>query len=335
MVVLLEYVWIDGYNNLRSKIKIINLDTITLNNIPEWNFDGSSTGQATGSNSDIILKPIKLFKNPFHLNIISFLVLCETYNKDYSPHETNNRKICLDMFEKTKTYDFWFGIEQEYIIIDNVGNPYLWKNTPIKSKLKHSDSYCSVGGDRCLGRKISEEHLMKCIYAGIHICGTNAEVMTSQWEYQIGAIDAISVSDELWMSRYIMLKITESYECYVTFLPKPFENQPGSGLHTNVSTNEMREENGFEKIIDACEKLKNTHEKHLTYYGQDNHKRLTGQNETCSYKEFKYAISDRNCSIRIPLNVVNDKKGYFEDRRPGANADPYLVTFILMESITS
>lgn len=338
MKILLEYVWIDAYQNLRSKIKIIDHIKhydIKLDEVPDWNYDGSSTGQSEGHESDIIIKPVRLFNNPFH-NIVesqysySRLVLCQTFDKDNKIHSTNKRFECVEMFEKCKEYNFWFGMEQEYIIVDKSGFPYKWKTL---DRTFNSDSYCSVGGDRCYGREISEEHLYKCLEAGISICGTNAEVMTSQWEYQIGAVDALEVSDHLWMSRYIMNRVTEKYECRVTFLPKPFSDYAGSGLHTNVSTKEMRDEGGLEHIYKACEKLKITHDKHIYLYGEGNNERLTGENETCSYTEYKYGVSHRGCSVRIPLSVYNDKKGYLEDRRPGSNADPYVVTKLLMESI--
>lgn len=337
MKILLEYVWIDAYQNLRSKIKILNSEknSLELDNIPEWNYDGSSTGQAEGHESDIIIKPVRLFTNPFH-NVyykgigLGYLVLCQTFDKDNQIHPTNNRVDCVEMHEKCNEYDFWFGMEQEYIIVDKSGLPYKWERP---DRLFNSDSYCSAGGDRCYGREISEEHLHKCLEAGISICGTNAEVMTSQWEYQIGAVDSLEVSDHLWMSRYIMNRVTEKYDCSVTFLPKPFADYAGSGLHTNVSTKEMREEGGLEHIYKACEKLRLTHKKHIDLYGEGNNNRLTGRNETCSYEEYKYGVRNRGCSVRIPLSVYNDKKGYLEDRRPGSNADPYVITSLLMESI--
>ena len=338
--IILEYVWIDGYENTRSKIKIVDysyifaneifiLNTIYIDQIPEWNCDGSSCGLSETDDSDIILKPKKMFFNPFFKNNMAYIVLCDTYYKDNTPHITNKRVQCVENYEINKHKEFLFGIEQEYLITEKNGKPYKW----INDREKDSFSYCSVGSN-CLGREITNEHLLMCIDAGIGICGTNSEVMTSQWEYQIGVLNAVDVGDHLWVSRYILQRVVEKYDCAISFHPKPYGREwAGSGLHTNVSTNEMRESGGIHSIIDACEQLKLTHEKHLEVYGNDNDMRLTGKNETCNITQFKYGESDRTASIRIPLQVVNNNCGYFEDRRPASNGNPYLITNIIMDSL--
>ena len=340
--IILEYVWIDGYENTRSKIKIVEnfyflnnnqydlylINTDHICQLPEWNCDGSSCGLAETDDSDIILKPKKIFLNPFFKNI-AYIVLCDTYYKDNTPHATNKRIECVENLKNSKHREFLFGIEQEYLITEKSGIPYKW----VEEREKDSFSYCSVGIN-CLGREISNEHLLMCLNAGIGICGTNSEVMTSQWEYQIGILNAVDIGDHLWISRYILQRVVEKYECGVSFHPKPYGKEwAGSGLHTNISTKETREVGGISRIIEACEKLKLTHQKHLEVYGNDNDMRLTGKNETCNISQFKYGISDRTASIRIPLNVINDNCGYFEDRRPASNANPYLITNIIMETL--
>jgi glutamine synthetase len=70
---------------------------------------------------------------------------------------------------------------------------------------------------------------------------------------------------------------------------------------------------------------------HLKHYGAGLEDRLTGEHETASYKEFKYGVSDRGASVRIPMQTDLDGKGYLEDRRPCANIDPYVVARLLAE----
>ena len=86
-------------------------------------------------------------------------------------------------------------------------------------------------------------------------------------------------------------------------------------------------------ILEAIEKLKNKHKEHIDVYGQFNNLRLTGKHETASIEDFSYKVADRGASIRIPRFTHRDKKGYFEDRRPASNMDPYLVIDKLAKTI--
>ena len=92
---------------------------------------------------------------------------------------------------------------------------------------------------------------------------------------------------------------------------------------------------GLAIIEDACEKLAKTHDKHIACYGAQNDERLTGLHETCSISDFKYGVSDRGASVRIPMDTSKNGFGYLEDRRPAANMDPYEVCSCLLETICS
>ena len=104
-------------------------------------------------------------------------------------------------------------------------------------------------------------------------------------------------------------------------------------MHTNVSTKAMRE--GYEPIIAACEALGKAGkpEEHLAGYGAGIEFRLTGEHETERYDQYSYGVSDRGASVRIPWQVAREGKGYIEDRRPNANADPYHCTTLLTRTI--
>jgi len=337
---LLEYVWLDANDNLRSKIKILPEDEVDF---PVWNFDGSSTCQASDTSiSDIILKPVRSYNNPFfkNNNIESYILLCECFNPDMNPHITNHRAECCETFNKSFEYDCLFGIEQEYVIYhsNNYNTPYKWytSNMPLydKKDCVQGEFYCSVGGNKAFGREISEKHLIYCLEAGVNICGTNAEVAPSQWEYQIGTCDMLTVSDDLIIARYILNKIAEEYNCHISFEPKPLgQNWNGSGGHTNFSTKQMRQESGIKLIFDACGKLIGNHEEHIKVYGKNNELRLTGIHETSSINECNYGVGSRNTSIRIPLQVSINNCGYLEDRRPASNLNPYLVTSAIVKTI--
>lgn len=345
--ILLEYIWIDANDNPRFKTKIISklklpkYDNL-IDILPEWNFDGSSTGQAEGRDSDVLIKPRSLYPNPFVSYIDSYLVMCDCWNKDGTPHPTNHRVKLVETYSQCKDQEPIFGIEQEYILFHRIGEdlkyylkgklnnnsllPYKWIRHNRPGMGSQGPYYCSVGGGVSLGREISTIHLEMCLRAGLEICGTNGEVMASQWEYQIGPLPPVELSDQMWISRYILHRVSEQFDCVVSLEPKPYKgNWNGSGAHTNFSTRVMREPGGIDEIKSGCEKLALTHSAHMEVYGKFNEQRMSGNHETSTMDKFTWAVSNRGCSVRIPLNVVNDGCGYLEDRRPGSNADPYLV----------
>lgn len=336
MKIIAEYIWNDGSEptqKLRSKTKIYDSDFVpSLTDFPTWTFDGSSTGQATGDKSDCILRPVKVVKDPTR-NVNGaqcYLVLCEVYNADGSPHSTNTRSLLRAAYEDTLQHEPLFGIEQEYTMFKD-GRPFGWPTGGYPPN--QGPFYCGVGSDEVFGRELVEEHLAACIEAGLPICGINSEVMPGQWEFQIGTADALETADGLVLARWILYRLGEKHGVTVKLDPKPVAELNGAGAHTNFSTKGMREAGGMDRIFTACNKLRERHSLHIANYGYGIESRLTGHHETCSYKEFRHGVSDRGASIRIPLHVAQAGRGYLEDRRPCANVDPYVVTRLILETV--
>jgi glutamine synthetase len=326
----LEYLWLDGCTptQIRSKTKIVKSFGQKGGEAPIWGFDGSSTEQAKGSNSDCVLKPVRVYPNP--LDTDSSIVLCEVWNVDDTPHPTNTRRELEELLEDLEDdIDEWVGFEQEYTLFIH-DRPLAW---PFDGEpAPQGDYYCG----RNAGESIMRKHMNACIQAGVSICGTNAEVMLGQWEYQIGAGGSIAMSDDLWVARWLMERICEHYDLSVSLDPKPIEGDwNGAGCHTNFSTKYTRGHGGDEFIFKACMDLEKVHEEHMKEYGEGNERRLTGLHETQAIDSFTWGVSDRGASIRIPWQVDKDKCGYLEDRRPSSNCDPYKVSKKLIETICS
>ena len=330
-----EYIWIDGYKptaNLRSKTKIIDGPIESVDALPFWGFDGSSTMQAEGNDSDCMLKPVYYVPDPIRGGD-DILVMCEVLNADGSIHVSNNRAACTELAGKFSSHEAWFGIEQEYTFYDG-SNPLGFPEDGYPAP--QGEYYCGVGANNIFGRDIVEDHMQLCLDAGLDISGINAEVMPGQWEFQVGPTGAPEVADQLWIARWLLYRIAEDYDVTVNIEPKPVKGDwNGAGAHTNYSTKAMREDGGYDVIIDACEKLGKNIDRHISVYGDNNDKRLTGLHETAKITEFYYGVSDRGASIRIPMQTENDKKGYLEDRRPAANMDPYEVCAALIETTCS
>jgi len=325
---LAEYIWIDGQKptaKMRSKTKVLRKD---FDQPPVWGFDGSSTQQANGHASDCVLKPVRVYPDPIRGGD-STLVLCEVFNPDDTPHGSNTRAPLRALCEQHAAHEPLFGIEQEYTFFEG-NHPLGWPQGGFPAP--QLNYYCGVGADEVFGREIVEEHLMACLLAGLNIEGINAEVMPSQWEFQIGAVDGLTVSDDLWVARWLLYRIAENYGVNAKLHPKPIVGDwNGAGAHVNFSTREMRAD--IAACWEAIKKLEAKHDEHIAIYGEHIGERLTGLHETCDLQTFKAGVSDRGASVRIPWQVGQSGKGYIEDRRPCANIDPYLATATLIDSV--
>jgi len=364
---LLEYLWLDANQHLRSKIRNITnklevirkinkfldnkeyiknveyktqiLDILYNDNGFHWSYDGSSTGQTQGDNTEVILIPVNLIKHPFLKN--SLLLLCSNYDTYGNPVVGNTRHNSEIMFEKYKEKELWFGVEQEFFFFDKeTKKPIDWKGS---QQIKQGEYYCGVNRSTSIERDIMNKLIMICNEVGIGICGINQEVAPAQWEYQIGPYDGLEVADHLIFAKYILYILCEKEGLYATFHPKPLNGDwNGSGCHINISSKKTRTKldepqglnilsdgnsyvyDGYSFILKAIERMKKDHENFiLNYSGKNNNMRLTGNHETSNSKKFTFGIGTRNTSIRIPAETFNKKSGYIEDRRPGSSIDYY------------
>jgi glutamine synthetase len=329
----LEYIWLDGYKpvpNIRGKTLIKDFESSpSLEQLPNWGFDGSSTQQAEGKSSDCLLKPVGLYPDSTRKN--GFLVLSEVLLPNGEPHPTNGRATILD------DPGAWFGFEQEYFFYKD-GRPLGFPTTGYPAP--QGPYYTGVGYSNVgpIAREIVEKHLDLCLTAGINHEGINAEVAKGQWEFQIFGKGSKKAADEMWMARYLLQRVTETYGIDVEYHCKPLGDTDwnGSGMHANFSTTYLRETGGkayFEALMAAFEKNLMDH---IAVYGPDNDKRLTGKHETAPWNKFSYGVADRGASVRVPHSFIkNDYKGYLEDRRPNSQGDPYQIASQILKTVAS
>lgn len=350
----IEYIWLGGKDEFRSKVRYLpsllypRLDTKSLSDLLltlEWNYDGSSTDQATTEKSEVVLKPVRIYTNQFKNK---YYALCETYSIDGQPLSNNYRHYLTKLLEESTTsaHDLWLGFEQEFFLYDLIKRSFLgvttfgtvptpqqgpfYCNIEAIHQYEHTNSYL-VGSSRV--RTLTEKIAQACADLSLGITGWNLEVAPGQTEVQIFGKD-LKACDDLMMFRYLCHVILNQENVMPDFSPKPMGLMwNGSGLHTNISTEETRKEGGYDQILKYMKAFEKTHKDHIAVYGKDNHLRLTGIHETSSMDTFTWGVASRATSVRIPRETAERKKGYFEDRRPAANANPYQIALRVLQTI--
>ena len=338
-----EYIWLDGgqpVQGLRSKSRVVHVpEDPAPADFPGWSFDGSSTEQASGEDSDCLLEPVAVARDPLR-GAGHHLVLCEVRKADGSAHESNRRATLRAVLAAIDDeVDPWVGFEQEYTLYRD-GRPLGFPRNGFPGP--QGPYYCGAGVDRAFGRELVEAHARACLEAGLQIYGLNAEVMPGQWEFQVGYRGlegetgaALRVCDHAWIARWLLHRLGEQHGVEVSFDNKPVKGDwNGAGMHTNFSTAQTRDQaNGLDAIETAIGRLAERHAAHIRHYGDRLDERLTGQHETSDINTFHWGVAHRGASIRIPHPVAAKGHGYLEDRRPGANANPYMVAASLIATV--
>jgi len=342
-----EYIWHDASGALRSKVRIVNCSPTQINQHmrADWNYDGSSTGYTTTQNSEIILHPVATYTDRSRERY--YFLLCESILQTLSQTQHLDPRHQLErLFNQNQVsiLEPWFGFEQEFFILDKRTNHILGTNPAIPLP-PQGPYYCGVqlpsgydyltAGDRGIDRtrELTEAIVKRCMDIGVGVTGWNLEVAPGQTEIQVFG-HGLRACDDLTMMRYMAYRVLAQHQCEPDFRPKPFGSQwNGSGMHTNVSTAQTRAENGMDVIQGYMSSLKQYHTAHIAVYGEGNEERLTGEHETSSMETFTHGVGDRTASVRIPTQTIRDGCGYFEDRRPAANANPYIVAERILKTI--
>lgn len=350
-----EYIWIGGNDEFRSKVRCFPSDLKPTDRLfhrlleMDWNYDGSSTNQALTEDSEVLIIPIRTYAD--RVDSTKYYVLCDTFRVTLDekgdrikvPLENNYRTILASNWATTAgPLDIWFGFEQEFFIFDCESQTMLGNYTDMPQQGPY---YCAVEAvpgytygknSRSIHsvRSITEAITKRCIDIGLGITGWNLEVAPGQTEIQIFG-KGLKACDDLMMLRYLIHRVLNDNNMRPIFDPKPLgAGWNGSGLHANISTEATRVNGGIATIHKYLTAFEATHAEHIAVYGDGNKDRLTGIHETSSMDKFSWSVGGRNTSVRIPRSVDWAKCGYFEDRRPAANANPYRIAKRVIDTIS-
>jgi len=345
--VLAEYIW-PGTHRIDTRSKTCTLDIArveSLKDIPEWEFDGSLTRQSYGTNADVVLRPVGFWPDPFRRGN-HVLVLCECIlTERRTPIPTNTRDIAHQVFSQIEESEAVFSVIQEYGLMTPEGShptgsrlpgtPLGWpRQGGFPGGAGDNNSY-AVGIMRRAGHRLSEAHFRACLYSGLQITNQHSGKFKGEWSFELGAGDGMTIADQLVIARWILLRVGEEFGTSVNFDPKPYKHLPHRRRCTvQFSTGRMRDTSkGFSRIVRAVEKLGRRHREHFAVYGNSNMSRKIASYETAPMNKFSYGIANVKASVNIPRKAKLLNAGYFEDRRPSANMDPYVVTAKIARTI--
>lgn len=332
---VIEYVWLSFGVGLKSKTRIVNEEAKEVEELPLMGC-GNFARKGETKLIDCAIKPKRLYSDPFRVG--QHLALSELYI-DFEatlPHVTNHRIELVKLLNKLGCEDLWVGFEQEFIFFDPCTNsPLGFRGNAMMDKLDNIVYSCEVGSTNSFGREIMEEFMVQCKQAGITLYGYCGERSPSQWEFQTQPFPVLKACDDLIMARYILGRCAEKKHVDVNYHPKVSRTLHSSGLHVNISSQEMRSEGGLKAIERAVDQILLHNDRDIQFFGEENELRLTGTLLCAKAEDPSVGVGDRTSSIRIPKSVQTQGKGYFEDRRPASNADPYLVMATLLKSMYS
>ncbi|CAG2170031.1 unnamed protein product, partial [Oppiella nova] len=197
--IMVTYVYIhpgnDNLAHFSGKTKVIDFVPKHASEVPLFDF-----ALVTGDSLvEVFIRPVQLYADPFRGGD-NKLVLCDLLSADMTPLACNHRYGCNEAMDAARDQHPWFGVEQEFYLMDADTNwPLGWPTNGYPEPLTapHAFYYGAVGAGKQFGRDVMEAHLRACLYAGVNIWGETSEGQPSQWEYQVGPCEGIRLGDDL------------------------------------------------------------------------------------------------------------------------------------------
>ena len=339
------YVWLDADGGIR------NANYTSLSETPKiQRFNGSACKQASTDNADLFLVPVRTMKDK-SLASQSNIVLCEVQTADGTPHASNARADLRKFLSTNDLTSVKIGFEQDILLIDpDTRQPYRWptgkneKGEPQVVFPGPQGRYYGGSGDFQRGRELINAFYNRCAWQGkIAMRSYNAGICLSQWSFVTQETDLLTACDNLIISRYLLENTAEGIDtprCVVSYAPKSF---PGTDWNGNGCTIRLYMDNytkssgnaGLAKAI--CETIGEDHREHMVAYGAGNEQRLVGKTGGISdFNKFTWGFGDHTSSLSVPTVPLNTDAAhllYIEDRRPGANMNPYAGVLALSRSL--
>ena len=302
-------------------------------------FDGSAIeGFARHTESDMLAKP-----DPSTFSILPWRteapgaarMFCDITMPDGSPSHSDPRNVLRRTLDKAAKmgYTCYTHPEIEF---------FLFKSQPEKGV---APVPVDQGGyfdhtPAVVGHDFRRQAITLLEAMGISVEFSHHEGAPGQQEIDLRYADALSTADNIMTFRHVIKEVALEQGFYASFMPKPFTDHPGSGMHTHVSLFEG-ENNAF---YDAKAEF------HLSQVGRsfvagilkhaaemtaitnqwvNSYKRLQGGGEAPSL--INWGRSDRGALVRIPMYKPNKENSTrIEFRSPDSACNPYLAYAVML-----
>ena len=329
MKYLNQYVWSDKYGEPRVTTKLENDNDINK----LFSFNALNTGQSVEENSsELYIRPVQRYNNPFYKRTKELepsLFVCELMLNKNRSHSSNERYKSIKVLEHYEDVKMSFTLDF-FVTKKNVPVAFISNPPPSQQGI----FYCGVGGDIAVGQECANDIFQNAIKSDLNVTELSGGVAPSQWTIKLEGDVKVKLLDDLICLRYIIAKTSEKYGVTICFHPQVLKEEwNGSGCVIEYSNEKMRQDKECNYIRNTVIKnLDNTHTEYISKCGEDNNRRLLGTNNTSKHEVFTSGVGKYDCSVRIPKLTNENGYGSIEDRRPGANIDPYIVVPHLLSS---
>ncbi|KAG1658877.1 hypothetical protein FOA52_000665 [Chlamydomonas sp. UWO 241] len=311
---LVEYVWMGSSGDLRSRTRVLDFLPTCVEEVPVITVDGSSYGMpAEPGEEELVLKARRMFPDPMRAS--GWLVLCDAHQVGLSapsgdcprqpvvlPASSNTREACAEMARATEGCDALFVVEQEYHMEAAAPTSPCW---PPYISADGLVSFCEVGAEE---GEVSQR-------------GASSEL----WSYKLGPMRGLEAADQLWLSRWLMLRTAEEEGVRVSF--DEGGEETGLRCYFEFSTSAMREAGSGLGVIQQHVDMMQA--SHLQHAFADSRGRLRSPVAA----EFSVSVGSKIGKVSLPTLTMLNQCGPLIDCRPPADADPYVVVLLLLANV--
>jgi glutamine synthetase len=302
-------------------------------------FDGSAIeGFARHTESDMLAKP-----DPATFSILPWRteapgaarMFCDITMPDGSPSHSDPRNVLRRTLDKAAKmgYTCYTHPEIEF---------FLFKSQPEKGV---APVPVDQGGyfdhtPAVVGHDFRRQAITLLEAMGISVEFSHHEGAPGQQEIDLRYADALSTADNIMTFRHVIKEVALEQGFYASFMPKPFTDHPGSGMHTHVSLFEGENNAFYDSSAEfnlskvgrsfIAGILKHAAEMTaITNQWVNSYKRLQGGGEAPSL--INWGRSDRGALVRIPMYKPNKENSTrIEFRSPDSACNPYLAYAVML-----